>query len=69
MYKGADILEISPFCTKEKWRIILLGHKVEKLERSLSARYYNVGYEIIDKYCEGDVSIFILFVRASSHSK
>ncbi len=35
---------------EQKWRIALLEKKVEKLERVLSDRINNMGYEIIDKY-------------------
>lgn len=38
---------------QQKWRIVLLEHKVEKLEETLHARYENLGYEIIDKYQKG----------------
>lgn len=38
---------------QQKWRIALLEYKVEKLEKILSARFNNIGYEIIDKYLKG----------------
>ncbi len=34
----------------DKWKILLLEEKVERLERILTARVDNVGYEIIDKW-------------------
>mgnify|MGYP002509914086 CR=1 FL=1 len=34
----------------QKWKILLLEEKVERLERILNARIDNIGYEIIDKY-------------------
>lgn len=34
----------------QKWKILLLEEKVERLERILNSRIDNVGYEIIDKY-------------------
>lgn len=35
---------------QQKWKILLLEEKVERLERTLKARIDNVGYEIIDRY-------------------
>ncbi len=35
---------------QQKWKILLLEEKVERLERILTARIDNAGYEIIDKW-------------------
>lgn len=48
-----DNPEYDQILDRQKWRIALLEHKVEKLETNLSARIENAGYEIIDRYLKG----------------
>lgn len=38
---------------EDKWRIILLERKVERLEKLVNIRFNNAGYEIIDRYRRG----------------
>lgn len=45
--------EYTQILDQQKWRIALLEYKVEKLEKNLTARLDNAGYEIIDKYQKG----------------
>lgn len=47
------VLEYEKIINKDKWRILLLERKVEKLEEVLSARIENIGYEIVDQYKKG----------------
>lgn len=37
----------------DKWRIVLLERKVERLEKLIDIRLNNIGYEIIDRYRRG----------------
>lgn len=45
-----DKPQYSDLIDLQKWKIIILEQKVEKLERITKARLDNIGYEIIDKY-------------------
>lgn len=47
----------------QEWRIALLENKVEKLEQHVRVRFDNIGYEIIDKYEGGGISILSLEQR------
>lgn len=48
-----DELKYEQILDRQKWRIALLEQEVEKLEKNLSARLDNVGYEVIDRYQKG----------------
>ena len=48
--KYCENIEYSHILDRQKWRIVLLEYKIEKLERILKIRFDNVEYEIIDKY-------------------
>lgn len=42
--------EYSEVLDQQKWKIILLEQRIETLEKTVNARFNNLGYEIIDKY-------------------